>query len=259
MQKFSVTIAADVRGYAEVTIDAETVGDAIDKAEAMASDNTDCPTMLPFTFGDGEIKGDVSILAAPEGESADDEWHDVPTWGGMPRYANLLAERDRLKAYVESMARMTTPEDEIADMIREYGAGCLLHPEWEDETPSDETFFYEMDSIERQAGEYATFMSMVCDARKLLNGEATADTGHVAPAAPTPHSVCVQTIDCRDGTIVSAFTTEEAARADLAKWCRDNWWPETDHTELDDDETIETYFNGNDDDFYTIDCIKVEG
>lgn len=194
MQKFSVTIAADVRGYAVVMIDAETIGDAIDKAEAMASDYTDCPTMLPFRFRYGEIKGDVSILAAPEGESAGDEWHDVPTWGGMPRYADLLAERDRLKAYIESVARIT------------------------------ETF-----------------------QRAFAIGRAT------------QHSVCVQTIDRRDGTLVSAFTTEEAARADLAKWCRDNWHLETDHSELDDDETIETYFDGNDEDFYAIDRIMVEG
>ena len=226
----------------------------------MASDYTDCPTMLPFRFRYGEIKGDVSILAAPEGESAGDEWHDVPTWGGMPRYADLLAERDRLKAYVESMARMTTPEDEFND------------PEHKESKHYDDADDYRSDfSDDRMCEEFAALVAMIEDARKLLNGEATADTEHVAPAtaAPTPQFVHVVTIDHSHGTNVHAYADDDAAQIGIASYCRE-WWddarrefnslPETPDN-LETHEIIELYFNvmNECDEFYTVERVQVEG
>lgn len=60
--------------------------------------------------------------------------------------------------FVRTLARFTTPEDEVAN------PDSLYH-----NLPIDE-FLTEM-SDERLGGEYHTFMAMVRDARKILNGE----------------------------------------------------------------------------------------
>lgn len=79
---------------------------------------------------------------------------------------------DALKAFVESMASMTTPEDEIKQIVEEHGADELPYETWADEAPSDAEYFANMDSYERQEGEYEAFMSMVRQARELLRGKA---------------------------------------------------------------------------------------
>lgn len=164
MTKFNITVAADVRGYATLELDCADREEAIQTAAKIMRDHADCPMLYDFNFRDGAIKGDVSILAAQEGQEGD-EWHDVPEWDGMPRYNALLAERDRLKAYVESMARMTTPEDEFAD------------PEHTASKQYADADKYRFDfSDDRLFGEFDAFMAMVEDARKLLNGEPTVDS-----------------------------------------------------------------------------------
>ena len=77
---------------------------------------------------------------------------------------------EHMEAFIRSMANMTTPEDEFADpdLSNKEMYGDI------EEMLADI-------SNDRLYDEYAVFMAMVRDARKILAGEATADSGHVAP------------------------------------------------------------------------------
>lgn len=70
--------------------------------------------------------------------------------------ANAVNIAPALLAFVEQMARMVTPEDEI-EALREEGM----------EYSSVDELISDMDA-DRLTGEYETFMEMVAQARKLL-------------------------------------------------------------------------------------------
>lgn len=104
------------------------------------------------------------------------------------------------------------------------------------------------------------FTSWTDDVLRLTDAAITAAEGNAPEPEPAPKFVYVLTIDSGRGTITSAFESEDEAQADLAKWCRECWpWPDTNPADLQDHEVIAEYFDGNDDEFATIERIQVGG
>jgi hypothetical protein len=71
--------------------------------------------------------------------------------------------------------------------------------------------------------------------------------------------IWVTTVEHKHGTNVSAFTTEELARADLAAFARE-WWNDTgldDEPPTDDNEAIEDYFDAVSDEFYSLESTEL--
>lgn len=94
----------------------------------------------------------------------------------------------------------------------------------------------------------------------MIRATIAAAEGNAPEPEPAPKFVYVLTIDSGRGTITSAFESEDEAQADLAKWCRECWpWPDTNPADLQDHEVIAEYFDGNDDEFATIERIQVGG
>lgn len=150
MNTYTVTIGADLRCYAEITIHGAP-GTTKEQARDMALKRLkdDEPLVLKeWPWKIEEVQGDVSARVTDADDPDDDAVFEPVDWG-TPRYSAL-------EAFVDKMARFTTPEDEIADA----GTG----------QPVDE-FVADLDD-ERLWGEYATFMEMVRLARAIMKGGA---------------------------------------------------------------------------------------
>lgn len=121
MQSYDITIGADVRAYAALTLVAKDREEAIAKALERLERDAHNPHGFGFTIYEGGVQGEVSIKAVPDDADEDDEvhdeWQDVPTWSGSPRFEPLLD-------LVRQLARMDPPDerDEIAEVDGEIEA-----------------------------------------------------------------------------------------------------------------------------------------
>ena len=72
-------------GYAEFEVNANTLEEAIGKAMRKRAKRSIARSLFLFNFREGEVKGDVFLHAAKDGEKRE-ECHVIPEWDGMPRY-----------------------------------------------------------------------------------------------------------------------------------------------------------------------------
>lgn len=130
MQEFDITIGADVRAYCRQTMQAESREVAIAKAIEWLQMRGHTPEAIGFHIIDEEgsaVQGDVSISATESGEDMDDNWYDLPSWDGQPRFAALRAERDNLLTALQ----IALPALEWCDKqwrdSHQYGEGINVH------------------------------------------------------------------------------------------------------------------------------------
>jgi hypothetical protein len=102
MKTFTVTIAADVRCYAEIIIEAK------DRAEAHATalnwlrEADGNGNVRLFKSRDGEIKGDIAVKVDGDEDKDDFEFEDVPDWQGVPDYSTLEARCNAMLAALKT-------------------------------------------------------------------------------------------------------------------------------------------------------------